>query len=124
MSELYNPLVASLAEHSVNACFPQPDQLVISRQKGPVLPCGGNSFWVSHKRSRWFLCTWGPVCYEVPPGKDLVALCSDFVARGHCAQTFVPSDLVQKYGLRELECEEFERLFADQEGPRYADGGR
>jgi hypothetical protein len=118
-SRLYKPLIASLAERSVSAYFQQAEQLVISTQAGPAWPFAGNSFWVSRRRRRWYLCTWGPVCYEVPPGKDFVALCTEFVKRGRCAQVFVPSELVQKHDLRQLECEEFERLFSDGQGPRW-----
>lgn len=113
MSRLYKPLIASLAKRSIRAYFQNADQLVISTQDGSPLPFSGNSFWVSRKRRRWYLCTWGPVCYELPPQADLASLCAEFVCRGRCAQTFVPDDLIQTYGLRQLDCDEFDELFGN-----------
>ena len=117
MSKLYRALISALAERSINAYLQGPDQLVVSTQRGSALPFAGNSFWVSRKGRRWYLCTWGPVCYEVPLQADLSSLCAEFVGHGCCAQTFVPEDLVQRYGLRQVDCDEFDRLFADSEGP-------
>jgi hypothetical protein len=121
MSKLYKPLIAALAKRSVSAYFQNADQLVISKQQGPAFPFAGNSFWVSRKRRRWYLCTWGPVCYEVPGKADFVALCTDFVSRGRCAQTVVSADLIESYRLRQLPDEEFEQVFASQEGPRWVE---
>jgi hypothetical protein len=121
VSKEYPPLIEALSKRSMNAYFQNEDQLVVSTQSGPALPFSGNSFWVSRKRDHWYLCTWGPVCYELPATADCAALCADFVARGRCAQTFVPADLIQKYGLRQLECDEMDRLFSSIEGPRYVE---
>jgi hypothetical protein len=121
MSEEYAPLIAALVDRSISVYFQNPDQLVISTQRGPAFPFAGNSFWVSCKGGRWYLCTWAPVCYELPANADCAALCAAFVTRGRCAQTFVPPDLVQKYGLRQLEGDEFDRLFSSTEGPRFVE---
>jgi hypothetical protein len=118
MHKDYLPLINALAQRSISAYFQNDDQLVISKQAGPALPFAGNSFWVTRKGQGWYLCTWGPVCYEVPDTADVTALSADFVARGRCAQTFVPVDLIEAYGLRQLDDEEFGQFHTEFEGPR------
>jgi len=121
MNEDYQPLITALAQRSISAYFQNDGQLVISTQQRPALPFAGNSFWVTRKDQCWYLCTWGPVCYEVPEAADITALCADFVARGRCAQTFVPSDILKAYRLRQLDDDEYDKLFADSDGPRFSD---
>ena len=82
MDEDYAPLIAAVAERSVRTYFQGRDQLVVCSQSGPALPFSGNSFWVSLRGAAWYLCTWGPVCYQVPAAADLADLCAEFVARG------------------------------------------
>jgi hypothetical protein len=118
LSKEYAPLIDALVERSINASFQKDDQLVVSTQRGSALPFSGNSFWVTYNGDRWYLCTWGPVCYELPASADCASLCADFVTRGRCAQTFVSRDLVQNYGLRQLEYDEFDRVFSSTDGPR------
>jgi hypothetical protein len=110
VNESYRTLVEGLRASSVSAYFQRPDQLVISRQHGAVLPSEGNSFWVSHQEGSWYLCTWAPICYRVPPGLDLVRLCVEFVDYGRAAQWRVPSLLLEKYRLVELTDEEAGQL--------------
>lgn len=106
MLEVYRPLVEELRASSVEVYFQSPDQLVISHQRGPVLPFSGNSFWVSHREGSWYLCTWFPTCYRVPHEADLVRLCADFVDHGRSAQPCIPRAMVEKYHLTELADEE------------------
>jgi hypothetical protein len=115
VSELYDPLIATLAKRSIEAYFQSSDQLVLSTQKGPVMPFGGNSFWISLKQGCWYLSTWAPVCYEVPPATDLPSLCAEFAAFGRCALAVVPKALVDKYCLRELDENEFDRVFEEND---------
>jgi hypothetical protein len=115
VSELYDPLIAALAKRSIEAYFQSSDQLVLSTQKGSVMPFGGNSFWVSLKQGCWYLSTWVPVCYEAPLATDLPSLCAEFATLGRCAQAVVPKALVDKYGLRELGEDEFARVFEEND---------
>lgn len=106
MNEAYLPLIEGLRASSVAAYFQSPDQLIVSRQRGAVLPFSGNSFWVSRGEGVWYLCTWAPTCYRVPPGADLIRLCAEFVDHGSAVQPRVPPSLVKRYHLTELSDEE------------------
>jgi len=111
VSKLYQRLIAALADRAINCYFQREGQLVVSTQRGPAWPFAGNSFWVTRKSRRWYLCTWTPVCYAVPPSTDFASLCAEFVGRGRCAQSCVHDDLVQKYDLRQLDDREFVKIF-------------
>ena len=87
------------------------DQLVVSAQPGAVFPDQGNSFWLSHQQGDWYLCTWSSVCYRVPATQDVVDLCAACMKVGTSALYRVPPEFVQKFGLEELDEEEFDRLF-------------
>jgi hypothetical protein len=50
MEEVYQSLVEGLRSRSMSCYFQGEDQLVISRQRGPVLPDAGNSFWLIHQQ--------------------------------------------------------------------------
>jgi hypothetical protein len=76
-----------------------------------VWPNRGNSFWLSRKAGAWYLSTWLPVGYRVPPDQDLVALCSACMG-GRSAMYRVPPEVIERFGLQELEDNEYERLFS------------
>jgi len=86
------------------------DQLIVSAQQGPVWPNRGNSFWLSRKQGTWYLSTWLPAGYRVPPEQDLVALCSACMG-GPSAMYRVPPEVIERFGLQELDENEYERLF-------------
>lgn len=111
MDEAYRPLIEGLRRQSIHCYFQNPDQLVISRQNDPAWPSSGNSFWVSLQRGQWYLCTWVPVCYRVPPSADLIALCSEFVDHGDSAQPKVTAELAARFQLVKLSEEETNELF-------------
>jgi hypothetical protein len=115
MGEACGSLVEGLHGRSIHTHFQGPGQLVVSRQQGPAWPSAGNSFWIGRVQGQWYLCTWVPVCYQVPASAALVSLCTDFADRGTCAQDAVPVDLVEGYGLAEL-TEEVGKLFGSDEG--------
>jgi len=91
------------------------DQLVVSSQEGPVWPNRGNSFWLSHNEGLWYLSTWLPVCYRVPAGQDIVSLCSACMSASSSAMYRVPTDIVARYQLHEIDDREYERLFPKAE---------
>ncbi len=86
-NEVYKPIIEGLRARSVCTYFQSEDQLVVSRQRGPVLPFNGNSFWLSNQQGVWYLSTWAPIAYEVAPETDLLSLCEEFVDVGSCART-------------------------------------
>ncbi len=63
----YIALTEALASAGLTWQRNRPDQLIVSAQEGPVWPDRGNSFWLSHIQGTWYLRTWSPVCYRVPP---------------------------------------------------------
>jgi hypothetical protein len=111
INEVYKPIVEGLRARSVCTYFQSEDQLVVSRQRGPVLPFNGNSFWLSNQQGVWYLSTWAPIAYKVAPETDLLRLCEEFVNVGSCAQNEVPTHIVDRLGLTRLSVEAFEELF-------------
>jgi hypothetical protein len=111
MNETYRPIVEGLLARSVSAYFQGEDQLVISRQCGPALPSGSNSFWITNQEGVWYLSTWSPTCYRVPPEADLVGLCEAFAHFGTQAQEAIPAEMVERFGAIRLSNEEAAELF-------------
>ncbi len=111
MNEIYRPIIDGLCSRAICNYFYGEEQLIVSRQRGPVLPANGNSFWVSHRQGTWFLCTWAPSCYRLPPEADLVALCEAFLDYGSVAQSEVPLKLVDRFQLTKLSDQESEAVF-------------
>jgi hypothetical protein len=109
MNETYRPIVEGLLARSVRTYFQGVDQLVISRQY-PALPFGSNSFWITNIGETWYLSTWSPTCYRVPPEADLIGLCEVFVHFGTQAQAEIPAEIVKQFGVIRLTDEEAAEL--------------
>ena len=107
----YESAVADLAKRGIRAFLQNPDQLVITRQSGSVWPSGSNSFWISRRNSRWYLCTWLNICYVVPAGADMTDLCERLINSGDQAMQRAPEEYVQRLGLAELTDEKVEEMF-------------
>ncbi|HYV28083.1 MAG TPA: hypothetical protein VFA77_11150, partial [Candidatus Eisenbacteria bacterium] len=90
--------------------------LLVSAQDGPVWPDRGNSFWLSFQENTWYLSTWLPVCYRIPPSQDVIALCAACMKFGTSAMYRVPEEIVARFGLDEIDESEFERLFPTTDG--------
>jgi len=119
--ESYDGMRKALAGLGLVGQMQNENQLVVSSQEGPPWPNRGNSFWLSRKQGAWYLSTWLPAGYRIPAGQDIVALCSacmggPSVARamegGSSAMYRVPRELIERFGLQELEENEYERLFS------------
>ena len=108
----YSSLTEALSAIGLSGQQSRPDQLIVSAQHGPVWPDRGNSFWLSYQDQTWYMSTWSPVCYRIPPGQDIVALCSACMAAGTSAMYRVPEALVSYFGLEEIDESEFDRLFS------------
>ena len=106
----YDAVTEALAKLGLVGVMQRREQLVVSAQEGPVWPNRSNSFWLSRKQGTWYLSTWLPAGYKVPSDQDLVALCSACMG-GPAAMYRVPPELVQRFGLQELDENEYERLF-------------
>jgi hypothetical protein len=89
--------------------------MVVSRQLGPVWPNDGNSFVVAHFEGQWFLYTWTPVCYRVPPSANMSALCRACMAHGERAMWQAPEHIVQEFGLEQLTEKESEIFFREMD---------
>src|SRR5260221_256963 len=107
----YDAVAKALAKHGLVGQMQREDQFVVSSQEGPVWPNRGNSFWLSRKQGTWYLSTWLPAGYRVPADHDLVALCSACMG-GPAAMYRVPREVIERFGLQELEENEYERLFS------------
>jgi len=106
----YEAVARALAKLGLVGQMQSEDQLIVSSQHGPVWPNRGNSFWLSRKDGTWYLSTWLPAGYRVPADQDVVALCSACMG-GPSAMHRVPADIVERFGLHELDENEYERLF-------------
>ncbi len=107
----YVSLTAALHAIGLTGQQSGPHQLIVSAQRGPVWPDRGNSFWLSLQSGTWYLSTWSPVCYRIPAGQDVVALCSACMEIGTSAMHRVPNELAARFGLERISDDEFEHLF-------------
>ncbi len=69
----------------------------------------GNSFRVSLKAGCWYLITWSPAFYFVPPDADLPALCLDCLRASCSPIPEVPPGIARRYQLLEVSEERYDR---------------
>jgi hypothetical protein len=110
--ETYEELIKCLKQLGLTGQMQNADQLIVSTQTGPVWPNRGNSFWLSRKEGAWYLSTWLPVGYRVPPTQDVLALCSECMGFGNSAMFRVPPEIISRFGLQELDESDYEGLFS------------
>ncbi len=110
-TDRYQELTTALVAAGLTGQLQGEDQLIVSCQNGPVWPNRGNSCWVSYKEDSWYLVTWSPVAYRVPPDQNIVALCSACMALGPLAMHKVPAEIITRFGLQELNQSDFRRIF-------------
>ena len=109
--EPYDVLAQALSAVGLTGQRSRADQLIVCAQQGPVWQNRGNSFWLSHIQGTWYLSTWSPVCYRVPPNQDIVGLCSACMAAGTSAMYRVAPEIVARFELQEIDERQYERLF-------------
>ena len=107
----YASLISALDAIGLTGQQMRPDQLVVSTQRGPVWPDRGNSFWLSLQSGTWYLSTWSPVCYRIPAGQDVVAVCAACMKSGTSAMYQVPEKIAARIGMERISDDEFDRLF-------------
>jgi hypothetical protein len=110
-SDPYLPLISALAGAGLIGQRNLSDQLIVSAQPGPVSRDRANSFWLSHREGLWYLSTWTPVHYRVPADQDVVQLCSECMKAGASAMYRVPSEIVARFQLQEIDDRQHEELF-------------
>ena len=113
----YKQLAEKLAANGITCYHQSPDQLVISRQSGPVWPNRGNSFWVTRAGGAWHLFTWSPRGYSIPETTNIESVCRTCLAHGSIAMWEVPADIRQLFGLRELTDDEVNAVFSKMAKP-------
>ena len=67
----------------------------------------GNSFRVSLKTGRWYLVTWSPAFYLVPPNVDLTVLCLDCLRASRTPIPKIPPDIERRYQLLRVSEEDY-----------------
>jgi hypothetical protein len=81
---------------------------------------GGTSFWVwfDSQSCAWFLSTWCPRYYLIPPSADLVQLCSQCLSLDSKAMPRVPDSITAEFGLVEVSEADFHLVYKrDLGGP-------
>ena len=112
----YTVLAEGLAAKGWTTHLRSPAQMVIPSHDGAVWPDRGNSFWVSHRDGVWYLSTWAPVGYRVPRDQDVIAVCAACMDLGGSAMDRVPTEIASRFGLEELESDEYDRVFPETSG--------
>lgn len=87
------------------------DQVCVSAREIAADPDKRKSFWLSQAEGTWYLSTWLPVRYRVPPNQDILALCSACVEAGTSPGYRVPAEIVARFKLQEIDARQYERLF-------------
>ena len=105
-------MVDDLATRHISTYLQGDAILVLSRQVGPAWPNRGNSFWACRLEGRWYVATWTPHHYRFTDESKLADFCEAFVDVGTSAQYVVPPEMVQRFGLIEVDFDEFEQLYA------------
>lgn len=116
MSDEFSEIEQALQERGISAHRQRRGQLVLSRQRGPAWPDGGNSFWICRVGVAWYVCTWAPCYYRVPRCSPVLDVAEAFVDVGKSAQPRVSVELIARFGLVEVDHDEFDRLW-DTERP-------
>ena len=111
MNDELSEIEQRLRERGISSYRPQPGRLVVSRQRGPVWPDRGNSFWLCRPGAGWHVCTWAPFYYRVPAASSVVDVAEAFMSVGESAQARVPAELVARFALTEVDHGEFERTW-------------
>ena len=97
---MFQALRNCLAERGVSTFLQTPRQLVVSSSL-PNLPTS-NSFWVACHEGAWYLSTWLPAIYRIPPDQDVCEVCSGVLASSDRAVYTVAKEYVRKYELTRL----------------------
>jgi hypothetical protein len=85
------------------------DRIVCASQGGSW-GIGGRSFWIAMRQGRWFLATWTPRTYEIRDPAE-VSLAAMEVRTSNDPRCYdVDEGIKERFGLVEVDDEEFEGL--------------
>lgn len=68
----------------------------------------GNSFWFALVKRIWHLSTWGNSVYRIPADTQIENLCADCIALSDGPIWTVPNDVLQKYGLEQVDIDDLD----------------
>ena len=108
MSDEFSEIEQGLRDRGNSAYRQRPRQIFLSRQRGPVRPDAGNSFWICRLGEDWYVCTWAPYYYRVPSSSSVLDVAEAFVDVGKSAQPRVSAELIARFGLVETDYDEFD----------------
>jgi hypothetical protein len=117
VTDEFTEIEADLRDRRISAYRKRPGQLALSRQRGPAWPDAGNSFWICKLAGDWYVCTWSPHYYRVPPETPVLDVAEAFADVGKSAQYRVPDDLVARFGLFETDYDAFQPLWKSRPRP-------
>jgi len=90
-------------------CYLQgPDQMIVS-EKNPAMP-GSNCFWLTLRETDWYIGTWLPAAYHVPPAQDIQEVCESVFRSSTTAIYSISNDLVTRFNLHRLTDKQMEEL--------------
>ncbi len=75
----------------------------------PKPEIGGLSFWVTFLKGNWYLASWGYRYWRIPREHSAAEVCIEYLTTGTNLGA-PPSDLRARFGLVEVELEEFTEL--------------
>ena len=101
-------LAERLATVGIGSYLQKPDMLVISNEN-PAWP-GSNSFWVRNRGQAWFIGTWAPAIYRIPPNQNIVKICEVVFRSSSTAIYAIEGSMVEEFKLDRLTDEEMESL--------------
>jgi hypothetical protein len=97
MNPAYDPVTYQLEAKGIRAEFQRPHQLVLSGR-----------LWITWNAG-WYVSTWTPAVYPVPPDIDVVAVCEACLNwPGEDPFYVIPEPICERFGLVRMESSEFD----------------
>jgi hypothetical protein len=76
-----------------------------------VIRTGANKgLWITLFEKNWYVNTYMQIAYQVPLAQDIERLCAECLNAEKFVNVTIPDYLVEKFSLRLLQLEEFEKL--------------
>jgi hypothetical protein len=104
----YHELAEGLRAKGIASHFQNSDQLVVANEN-PAMP-GSNCFWVTNKNDKWYIGTWLPAVYRVPPEQNICHVCETVFRSSPTAIYRSERALAASLKLRRLALKEIEKL--------------
>src|SRR5262245_59985625 len=98
MNAVYESVIERLKGIGCRAEFHRPHQLVL-----------GNRVWIMFN-GQWFISTWTPAPYPVPPEVDIVELCEACLTVEASPFYEIPPDICRRFGISRMAWEDFEPM--------------